>query len=95
MIEPEVHKNFLSLDKIKNKNLSHYELRSRPPISYNEDNIPDDYILSAQSFVHKIPSSYQEIQYRDDRIQWEQAIKDEINSLLKKQHLVFSRKTPK
>lgn len=57
-------------------------IKHLPRISYNEDNIPDDYLMCAQSIVCKIPTSYQEIKDRDDRLEWERAINDEINSLL-------------
>ena len=38
--------------------------------------------MCAKSIVCKVPSSFHEIKYRDDRKQWEQAIKEEINLLL-------------
>ena len=38
--------------------------------------------MCAQSIVCKVHSSFHEIKYRDDRKQWEQAIKEEIDSLL-------------
>ena len=38
--------------------------------------------MCAQSIVCKVPSSFHEIKYGDDRKQWEQAIKEEINLLL-------------
>ncbi|CAH0564599.1 unnamed protein product [Brassicogethes aeneus] len=56
-------------------------IKQLPSISYNEDGIPD-YLLCAQSIICSIPTSYQEIRNRDDRIEWERAISDEINSLL-------------
>ena len=37
--------------------------------------------MCAQCIVCKVPNSVREIKYRDDREQWEQAIKEEINSL--------------
>lgn len=39
------------------------------------------YYTFAQSVDNNIPESYDEIQCRNDRNQWEQAIKDELNSL--------------
>ena len=39
--------------------------------------------MCAQFIVCKVPSSFHEIKYRDDRKQWEQAIKKEINLLLR------------
>ena len=57
-------------------------IKNRFPVSYNEEIIPDDYILCAQSLVYKTPTSFHEIKNRDDRVEWENAIKDEIDSLL-------------
>ena len=48
-------------------------------ISYEEIN----YLMCAQSIVCKVPSSFHEIKYRDDRKKWEQAMKEEINLLLR------------
>ena len=39
--------------------------------------------MCAQSIVCKVPDSFHEIKYRNDRKQWEQAIKEEINLLLR------------
>lgn len=55
-------------------------LKNRPPILYNEDD-DDDYMLCAQSILCKIPNSLEEIKTRDDRSQWESAIRDELSSL--------------
>ena len=52
--------------------------QKKPHISYQEIN----YLMCAQSIVCKVPNSFHEIKYRDDRKQWEQAIKEKINSLL-------------
>lgn len=57
-------------------------IKSRPPVNYIDNKIQNDYIMIAQSIVCQIPNSYQEINSRDDKNQWQQAIKDEINSLL-------------
>lgn len=38
--------------------------------------------MCAQSIVCKIPTSYQDLKNINDRIKWEQAIQEEINSLL-------------
>ena len=38
--------------------------------------------MCAQSIVCKVSNSVHEIKYKDDRKQWKQAIKDEIDSLL-------------
>lgn len=67
-----------------NKNLEvrrSNRLKNRPPISYNEDDDDDDYIMCAQSILCKVPNSFHEIKTRDDRSQWESAIRDELNSL--------------
>ena len=39
--------------------------------------------MCAQSIVCKVSSSFHEIKYRYDRKQWEQAIKEEINLLMR------------
>lgn len=54
-------------------------LKGRSQISYKE--IDDDYLLCAQSVLNKVPTSYEEIKTRDDRHEWERAIKDELDSL--------------
>lgn len=50
-----------------------------PVISYNEDHCFHVYV---QSVINNIPNSYSDIKDRDDRFQWEKAIKEEIDSLL-------------
>lgn len=64
-------------------------LKNRPPVSYNEDNLYN-YLLGAQ-FIHNIsiPISYEGIKSRADRIQWEKAISEEINSLLTNKIWIF------
>ena len=52
------------------------------PLSYNEEVIPDDYILCDPSFVYITPTSFHQIKYGDDRMKWENDIKDKIDSLL-------------
>lgn len=56
-------------------------IKNCPPVSYN-DEYNDDYLMCAQSIICNIPASFQEISIRNDRNQWEQAINNEINSLL-------------
>lgn len=90
VIEADVHTESLSLDNNHNPSkLPKFSeprrserIKCHPVISYNEDNILDNYFLYAQSLMCRIPTSYQEVQNSDDRVQWEQAIKDEIDSLL-------------
>ena len=48
-------------------------------ISYDEEH---SYQISAQSVVSYIPKTYEEIKDRDDRFEWEKAIKEEIASLV-------------
>lgn len=55
-------------------------LKGRPPVSYI-DNDYDDYLMCAQSIISSAPSSFEEIKTRDDKSQWEKAIKDELESL--------------
>lgn len=57
-------------------------LKNRPPISYHEIDENNDFLLCAHAIMCKVPSSYKEIATRDDRSEWESAIRDEINSLL-------------
>lgn len=53
-------------------------IKGKPIISYNED-----YCYQyAQSIVCETPTSYHEIKDRDDKLEWEKAIQDEIDSLL-------------
>ena len=68
--------------KINNKTRRSERIKQRPPISYNEYNIEYDYIMIAETLVKDIPVSYNEIKIRDDRVKWEEAINDEINSLM-------------
>lgn len=53
-------------------------LKGHPRISYYEGD--DDYVMCAMSVLSNNPMSYEEIKTRDDRVQWEAAIKDELNS---------------
>ena len=55
-------------------------IENMPNISYNEEHSS---YLCAQSIFCEIPKSYQEIKNRNDKIQWEGAIKEEIDSLSK------------
>lgn len=57
-------------------------IKQLPIISYDEDDINSNYLMCAESFVYKTPNSIEDIKTRSDRVQWEQAIDDEINSLL-------------
>lgn len=58
-------------------------LKERPTVSYNENDVDEvDYLLCAQSIICEVPCSYDEIKSRHDKTQWENAIKEEINSLL-------------
>lgn len=54
-------------------------IKNRPLISYSEDHCLHAY---AQSIINEIPKAYSDIRDRGDRIQWEQAIKEEIDSLI-------------
>lgn len=57
-------------------------IKDRPQISYNEnDCIFDNIIYRAESFASDIPNSFQEIEFRDDREEWEKAVNDELESL--------------
>lgn len=54
-------------------------LKNKRPICYDETD--NDYLMHAQ-FLCNIPNSYNEIKSHPDRILWENAIQDEIKSLL-------------
>ena len=57
-------------------------IRARPEVSYKEtDLVLDDCILTAQSVVCDVPKCFSDIKQRDDKKLWQDAIKDEINSL--------------
>ena len=43
-------------------------IKQLPPISYNENDIRYDLLMCAQSFVSKIPNSYEEIKTKEDKI---------------------------
>ncbi|CAB3227630.1 unnamed protein product [Arctia plantaginis] len=55
-------------------------VKGRPPVSYKE--IDDDCLVYAQSIICQVPNCYNKIKTREDKSQWEQAIKDKLNSLL-------------
>lgn len=59
-------------------------IKNMPKISYNEteDDISVNYLLYAKSLICKIPYCYKEIESRDDKHLWENAIKEELNSLI-------------
>lgn len=57
-------------------------IKNLPTISYNENDISVNYLMCAQSLLCQIPTSYKEIESRSDRNLWENAIKEEINSLV-------------
>ena len=87
VIKTDMHTESLSQVNENNENKFSEPRRSdrikhQPCKSYNEENTLYDYLLCAQSIVYKIPTSYNEIKDSENRIQWEKAIKDEINSLL-------------
>lgn len=55
-------------------------IKEKPAIAYNEEEI-EDYLLCAQSLNLEIPKTYQEMKSSVNRVKWEQAVRDEINSL--------------
>ncbi|CAK9834334.1 Copia protein, partial [Anthophora retusa] len=69
-------------ENLNNKLRRSDRIKQHPLISYDESKTQYDLLMCAQSFVGKIPNSFDEIKLRDDKTQWEQAINDEINSLL-------------
>ncbi|CAG4919528.1 unnamed protein product [Colias eurytheme] len=75
--------NDISLSKDQNGTLLRRSnrLKGRRQTSYNED-MPYDNLMCAQSIECPIPNSYEEIKNRNDAKQWQNAINDELNSLL-------------
>ncbi|CAK9796582.1 Copia protein [Anthophora quadrimaculata] len=57
-------------------------VKQRPPISYNESDTQYDLLMCAQSFINKIPNSYEEIKKNENKLKWEKAINDELDSLI-------------
>uniref|UniRef100_A0A6V7KQP7 Integrase catalytic domain-containing protein n=1 Tax=Bracon brevicornis TaxID=1563983 RepID=A0A6V7KQP7_9HYME len=57
-------------------------IRELPPTSYEKINTPEDCVLLVKSTLYEIPRTFHEIKFRDDKCQWEEAIKAEIDSLL-------------
>lgn len=59
-------------------------IKALPRINYNENenmyNNIDNYFLSAHLIENDIPSSFNEIQNRADKLEWEKAINDELKS---------------
>ena len=55
-------------------------IKNLPRVNYEE--YDDRYLLCAESINIQMPNSYEEIKYRNDRAEWERAIKDEIESLI-------------
>lgn len=58
-------------------------IQKRPKVSYREEDFDNlhSHLLSISQINITTPNSFDEIKFRDDRIKWEQAIKDELNSL--------------
>ncbi len=55
-------------------------IKNRRPVSYEETNDRYDFMLCANSAICKVPTSFEEIKGRDDRLEWEEAIRDELDS---------------
>lgn len=68
----------------QNKNINEprrsERFKEKSRVSYDE--IYDDYLMCAHLAVFDIPTSFDNVKYRDDRYKWEQAINEEINSLI-------------
>lgn len=57
-------------------------IKNLPIVSYDEnDDISANYLLYAKSLVCNIPTCFKEIECRDDKLLWQKAIEEEINSL--------------
>ena len=58
-------------------------IKQLPTISYDEGDIHSNYLMCAESFVYKTPNSrILKLEMIEFNVQWEQAIDDEINSLV-------------
>lgn len=57
-------------------------IRELPKVDYREDTSQINYLTCALTISNKNPMSYKEIKERDDRAKWEEAIKEELDSLL-------------
>lgn len=75
-------------DELNPLNLRRSERIKTHPLPYYKEDLDQEInmdvysnLLCAQSLMGTIPKSYGEIKTRDDRGQWEQAIKDELDSL--------------
>ncbi|CAK9800989.1 Copia protein [Anthophora plagiata] len=87
VIETDTQNKSLSQDNSENTQEKFEPRRSdkvkqRPPISYNESDTQYDLLMCAQSFINEIPNSYEEIQKNENKLKWEKAINDELDSLI-------------
>lgn len=70
--ESNLNRNLRRSDRNKNK----------LPISYDEtDDMYEHVIYRAESLASDIPNTFQEIQFRPDRVMWKEAIQNELNLL--------------
>ena len=87
---PESSKSLLPEVISQNSNKEQPELRrsdrlkNRPQLFYeeNQNDEFDPYVANTQAVIYSVPKSFQEIKERDDRTQWDLAMKDELISLL-------------
>ena len=86
------NKTIYNESSLKDKNASVKDLNLRrsdrvknlKPISYNENDTNFNHLLyEAKLVANKIPNTFQEIKTREDRLLWENAIRDELHSLKK------------
>jgi len=51
-------------------------LKNKPSISYNENEINlNNFIMNAHTVFNEVPCSFNEVQSREDRSSWEEAIR--------------------
>ena len=80
--KPSASKNDKSKVQEKSELRRSERIKQGPSISYEECDLQYDLFMCAQSLICKVPSSFDEVKTLVDRVQWEQAINSEINSLL-------------
>lgn len=57
-------------------------IKNLPKVSFNEDEgDTENYLLYAESVINSVPKDFQDIEEREDKHKWLEAIKEEINSL--------------
>jgi len=73
-------KNPIETDDIEITSRSE-RLKTKPQISYYEDdNSLNKFVLNAHTIFNDVPNTFDEIQYKNDKLLWKEAIKTELSS---------------